>query len=70
MARLLVFVLCASMVTTQRNGNAVKNGGELSSQNAPFNSRIVTLIGAVQTTLHVWAGHFWHFGREANSWRT
>lgn len=28
MARLLVFVLCASMVTTQRNGNAVKNGGE------------------------------------------
>ena len=25
MARLLVFVLCASMVTTQRNGNAIKN---------------------------------------------
>lgn len=29
MARLLVFVLCASMVTTQRNGNVVKKeGGE------------------------------------------
>lgn len=29
MARLLVFVLCASMVTTQRNGNVVKDKGEL-----------------------------------------
>lgn len=29
MARLLVFVLCASMVTTQRNGNIVKDRGEL-----------------------------------------
>lgn len=30
MARLLVFVLCASMVTTQRNGNVVKSEkGEL-----------------------------------------
>lgn len=28
MARLLVFVLCASMVTTQRNGNVVKERGE------------------------------------------
>lgn len=27
MARLLVFVLCASMVTTQRNGNVVKDRG-------------------------------------------
>lgn len=29
MARLLVFILCASMVTTQRNGNVVKDKGEL-----------------------------------------
>lgn len=27
MARLLVFILCASMVTTQRNGNVVKDKG-------------------------------------------
>ncbi|CRK95652.1 CLUMA_CG009110, isoform A [Clunio marinus] len=38
MARLLVFVLCASMVTTQRNGNVVKDRGhdehhELQRQN-------------------------------------
>lgn len=32
MARLLVFVLCASMVTTQRNGNVVKDRGELQMQ--------------------------------------
>lgn len=34
MARLLVFVLCASMVTTQHNGNVVKDRGELGK--SPF----------------------------------
>lgn len=28
MARFLVFILCVSMATTQRNGNAVKDKGE------------------------------------------
>lgn len=28
MARMLVFVLCASLVATQRNGNIVKERGE------------------------------------------
>lgn len=48
MARLLVFVLCASMVTTQRNGNAIKSDGGESKVERFFARMFCDLAGRLE----------------------
>lgn len=55
MARLLVFILCASMVTTQRNGNVVKDKGELSLKSMwRLNNKIKAIKASANVRFAFW----------------